>query len=162
VSQLWNTVIPTWASAIGTIGAFATGFVLLTRELVRERQRELQARREKAALFAVWPARALTQHDGISAIEAHLAMNNAGPEPVYDVTVQFSVGAEQEIVDYVGVVPPGLHRRDLPRQRQEVWIKSGASWLLRGSHSTPAVEDPLRADWLNILLNIFISKLVKI
>lgn len=75
-SELWSS----WFAAIGTMGAFITGGVLLVRELNRDHERQLQREKEQANKIAAW-----VQVDAVGKI-IFIALNNSAL-PVYNAVI---------------------------------------------------------------------------
>lgn len=147
MSDLWSVWVPTWLSAVGTVGAFSTGGVILLRELRRDREREIQAMRERAGVFSVWPVREESRSAGVPVLESRLVLSNAGAEPVYDVVVEYERSGEALMRDAIGMVPPGQLVRNVPRELNEVWVRAGSAWRRQGRPEDPVVDDPLRQPW---------------
>jgi hypothetical protein len=103
-------------SALGTVGAFATGFVLLRREHLREEVRAEDARRDQAVKVSAWIEAARTSSGGR---ELFFHVHNASQMPIYEVSVRNPVtgGDEPEEAEFIGLVPPGQTiRRPAPKE----------------------------------------------
>lgn len=147
MSDLWGVWVPTWLSGVGTVGAFATGGVIVLRELKRDREREAQIERDRAGTFSVWPVLEETRNTGVPVLESRLVLNNAGAEPVYDVIVEYQRGATEPMTDAIGMVPPGRLVRNLPRQLGDVWVQADSGWRRQGAPHDASIEDPHRQPW---------------
>jgi hypothetical protein len=148
MTDLWGALIPTWLSSVGTIGAFATGGVLIVREMRRDRDREEQDRRQKAGVVAAWLIRTETRTASLATIESRLKVNNAGTEPVYDVEVRYIAPITRTVVtDQLGVMPPGEHTLDLPAVIAQTWIQAEDGWILRSGNQSSTASDPHREPW---------------
>ncbi|HEY6794244.1 MAG TPA: hypothetical protein VI248_06140 [Kineosporiaceae bacterium] len=103
-------------SSLGTVGAFATGMVLLRREHQREEARAEDARRDQAVKVSAWIEAARTPSGGR---ELFFHVHNASRMPIYEVSVRNPVteGDEPEEAEFIGLVPPGQTiRRPAPKE----------------------------------------------
>jgi hypothetical protein len=106
-------------SAVGTVGAFAVGMVLLRQEQLREVKRAEEDQRSQAVKVSAWIEARRTPHGGR---ELYFHIHNASDMPIYEVSLPSPVptgdGAEAE---FVGLVPPGQTvQRVAPRE----WLKA--------------------------------------
>ena len=106
-------------SAVGTVGAFAVGMVLLRQEQLREVKRAEEDQRSQAVKVSAWIEAQRTPHGGR---ELYFHIHNASDMPIYEVSLPSPVptgdGAEAE---FVGLVPPGQTvQRVAPRE----WLKA--------------------------------------
>lgn len=94
-------------AAIGTVGAFATGGVLLIRERRRDEQREVEQRRMQASLVSAFtdPQSAVAE----TYVPVQVLVQNGSSSPVYDVCLVFPDStAPAGAVNYaVGLIPGG-------------------------------------------------------
>lgn len=148
MGTLWTVDIPTWLVAVGTIGAFGTGGVVLLRELGRDREREAAIVRQQATAIAAWPTRTENMADSPPTISTLLVLNNASTEPVYDVRVTYQPKtAGAALTDEIDLLPPGSHERDLPPVLQETLVKSANGWVRRGSPQAQPISKPYAEPW---------------
>jgi len=108
-------------SAIGTVGAFLVGFVLLRREQNREAERTEEERRAQAAKVSAW----VGIYDKVTGgRELAFHIHNASDMPIYDVELPLPVPVGEEArTEFVGLVPPGQTiRRPAPHE----WMRSYA------------------------------------
>lgn len=144
----WTIDIPTWLVAVGTVGAFGTGGVVLLRELGRDREREAAIARQQATAIAAWPTRSENPNDSPLTISTHLVVNNASTEPVYDVLVSYQPKtAGAVLTDEIDLLPPGSHERDLPPALQETLVKSANGWVRHGSPKDQPISKPHAEPW---------------
>jgi hypothetical protein len=104
----WASVYVDVAAAIGTIGAFVVGFVLLRREQNREAVRDEDARRSQAVKVSAWVEAQRTAQGGR---EVLFFVHNASDMPIYEVSLPSpDEGADE--AEFIGLVPPGqtIHR----------------------------------------------------
>lgn len=105
-------------SAVGTVGAFTTGFLLLRREFRREADRAEDERRAQAARISAW-VEVYVRADGARELAFHI--HNASDMPIYEVELPLPGRPEGEGVEFVGLVPPGQTiRRPAPPE----WLRS--------------------------------------
>lgn len=91
-------------SAVGTVGAFVVGFVLLRREHRREADRAEDERRAQAACISAW-VELYRKPDGTKELAFHV--HNASDMPIYEVELPLSGQPIDGHVEFVGLVPPG-------------------------------------------------------
>lgn len=106
-------------SAIGTVGAFLLGFILLRREHRREADRAEDERRAQATRISAW-IEARRRPDGTHELTYHV--HNASEMPIYDVSLPHPTptdagGAEE----FIGLVPPGQAVR---RPAPDAWLRT--------------------------------------
>jgi hypothetical protein len=106
-------------SAVGTVGAFVVGFVLLRREHRREDGRAEDDKRAQAARISAW-VEAYRHADGKRELAFHI--HNASDMPIFDVELPMpTLPDKQPVAEFVGLVPPGQTiRRPAPPE----WLRS--------------------------------------
>lgn len=106
-------------SAVGTVGAFLVGFLLLRREHQREAERAEDERRAQASRISAW-VEARRRPDGTREIALHI--HNASEMPIYEVELplQAPAGEQEATEEFVGLVPPGQTTRPAPAE----WARS--------------------------------------
>jgi hypothetical protein len=105
-------------AAVGTVGAFVLGFVLLRKEQRREAERSEDERRAQAARISAW-VEVYRKSDGTREIAFHI--HNASDMPIYEVELPLPNPEREEITEFVGLVPPGQTiRRPAPSE----WLRS--------------------------------------
>jgi len=115
----WLNTAANVFQSVGTVGAFATGFVLLRREHRRESERAEDERRAQAARVSAW-VEIHRSNDGTRELALHV--HNASDMPIYEVELPLPDPAGQEPgTEFIGLVPPGQTiRRPAPRE----WMRS--------------------------------------
>lgn len=109
----WVSVYVNLAAAIGTIGAFVVGFVLLRREQNREAARDEDGRRSQAVKVSAWVEAQRTAHGGR---EVLFLVHNASEMPIYEVSLPTPDENDNE-AEFIGLVPPGQTiQRPAPRE----------------------------------------------
>jgi hypothetical protein len=104
-------------SAVGTVGAFVLGFVLLRREQQREADRAEDERRSQAARISAW-IELYRKPDGAWELAFHI--HNASDMPIYEVELPLP-GGDEGAAEFVGLVPPGQTiRRPAPAD----WVRT--------------------------------------
>ena len=105
--------------AVGTVGAFLVGFLLLRREHRREAERADDERRAQAERISAWIE--LTRKlDGSRDLAFHI--HNASAMPIYEVELPLPSRGEQEpSSEFVGLVPPG---QTIQRPAPTDWLRS--------------------------------------
>lgn len=141
MSDFWNTVLPGWLSSVGTVGAFATGGILLGREVHRDREREFEDKKSHARTFAVWIVRDPVQSAGPRSVVSRLQLSNTSSEPIYHVVVYFYPHDSQRLEERIGMVPPGTHQRSLPPSLNETLVWSQTGWKLDSRPNDPPIAD---------------------
>jgi hypothetical protein len=105
-------------SAVGTVGAFVLGFVLLRKEQRREADRSEDERKAQAARISAW-VEVYRKADGSREIAFHI--HNASDMPIYEVELPLPNPGGEEVTEFVGLVPPGQTiRRPAPVE----WLRS--------------------------------------
>lgn len=106
-------------SAVGTVGAFVIGFVLLLREHRREAERTEDASRAQASRISAW-VEAYGRQDGTRELAFHI--HNASDMPIYEAELPLPARFdEDQTAEFVGLVPPGQTvRRPAPGE----WLRS--------------------------------------
>jgi hypothetical protein len=100
----WVTAGAEVFSAVGTVGAFVVGFVLLRREQGREAERAEDERRTQAARISAW-LEVYRKPDGARELAFHI--HNASDMPIYDVELPLAGSDTEAQAEFVGLVPPG-------------------------------------------------------
>jgi len=115
----WLSAFADVFSAVGTVGAFLVGFLLLRREHRREADRAEDERRAQAARISAWVELTL-KTDGTRELAFHI--HNASAMPIYEVELPLPArGDETPSAEFVGLVPPGQTiRRPAPTE----WLRS--------------------------------------
>lgn len=109
----WVSVYVNLAAAIGTIGAFVVGFVLLRREQNREAARDDDARRSQAVKVSAWVE---AQRTALGGREVLFLVHNASEMPIYEVSLP-SADEDDKEAEFIGLVPPGQTiQRPAPRE----------------------------------------------
>ncbi|MFG1610743.1 hypothetical protein [Actinoplanes sp. NPDC049265] len=105
--------------AVGTVGAFLVGFLLLRREHRREAERADDERRSQAERISAWIE--LTRKlDGGRELAFHI--HNASAMPIYEVELPLpSRGDQKPDSEFVGLVPPG---QTIQRSAPAEWLRS--------------------------------------
>lgn len=128
----WLSVAAEIFSAIGTVGAFLIGFVLLRREHRREAERSEDERRAQAARISAW-IEAHRRSGGTRELLYHI--HNASDMPIYDVALPTPTPADDgRTEEFVGLVPPG----------QTVRRPAPAAWLC-----TYVEPEPVQIEFLD-------------
>ena len=105
-------------SAVGTVGAFVVGFVLLRKEQRREAARSDDQHRAQAAKISAWVEMYRT---GEGSRELAFHIHNASDMPIYEVELPLPGPDGTEVTEFVGLVPPGQTiRRSAPAD----WLRS--------------------------------------
>ena len=113
----WIPVTAEVLSAVGTVGAFATGFVLLRQEHQREELRSEDERRQQAIKVSAWVEAHSTAY---GARELLFHVHNASEMPIYEVSLATPEEDTHE-AEFIGLVPPGQTvQRPAPRE----WLKT--------------------------------------
>lgn len=111
-------------SAIGTVGAFVVGFVLLRREHHREAERAEDERRAQASRISAW-VEATNPPGTPRRVEFHI--HNASDMPIYEVELPRVLPDRQEAEHadvFIGLVPPGRTiRRPAPAEWQRTYVE---------------------------------------
>ena len=106
-------------SAVGTVGAFATGFVLLRRELRREEERTNEQRRSQAVKVSAW-MEGRRGREGTIAL--YFFVHNASDMPIYEVALPLpTLPGEPPRAEFIGLVPPG---QTVERRAPDEWLKT--------------------------------------
>lgn len=105
-------------SAVGTVGAFVLGFVLLRKEQRREAERSDDERRSQAAKISAW-VEMFRKADGSRELAFHI--HNASDMPIYEVELPLPSPDGQEVTEFVGLVPPG---QTIRRPAPSDWLRS--------------------------------------
>lgn len=113
----WIPVTVDALSAVGTVGAFAIGFVLLRKEQRREEARAEEGRRLQAIKVSAWVEAQATAYGGR---ELLFHVHNASEMPIYEVSLPMPEEDAHE-AEFIGLVPPGQTvQRPAPRK----WLKT--------------------------------------
>jgi hypothetical protein len=106
-------------SAVGTVGAFLVGFLLLRREHHREAGRAEDERRAQAERISAW-VELIRKADGGRELAFHI--HNASAMPIYEVELPLPArGDEEPGSEFVGLVPPG---RTIQRAAPADWLRT--------------------------------------
>jgi hypothetical protein len=106
-------------SAVGTVGAFLVGFMLLRREHRREAERSEDARRVQAERISAW-VEMFRKADGDRELAFHI--HNASDMPIYEVELPMpAYGEEEQRSEFIGLVPPG---RTVQRPAPADWLRT--------------------------------------
>jgi hypothetical protein len=117
VPNAWVPVIVEALSAVGTVGAFVVGFVLLRKEHRREEARAEEERRQQAIKVSAWVEAHATTYGGR---ELLFHVHNASEMPIYEVSLPTPDDSAHE-AEFIGLVPPGQTvQRPAPRE----WLKT--------------------------------------
>ncbi len=113
LSPDWASVVVDGLAAIGTLGAFAVGFVLFRREHRREEARTEDDRRSQAVKVSAWVESQRTPQGGQQVL---FFVHNASDMPIYEVSLPTPDEDDNE-ADFIGLVPPGQTiQRPAPRE----------------------------------------------
>jgi hypothetical protein len=113
----WIPVTVDALAAMGTVGAFAVGFVLLRKEHRREETRAEEGRRLQAIKVSAWVEAHATAYGGR---ELRFHVHNASEMPIYEVSLSTPDEGAHE-AEFIGLVPPGQTvQRPAPRD----WLKT--------------------------------------
>jgi hypothetical protein len=106
-------------AAVGTVGAFLLGFLLLRREHKREAERAEDERRAQASRISAW-VEAYRRTDGTREIALHI--HNASDMPIYEVELpQPTPSPDEPAEEFIGLVPPG---QTIRRRASAEWLRS--------------------------------------
>ncbi|HEY8474309.1 MAG TPA: hypothetical protein VIL37_16970 [Natronosporangium sp.] len=153
----WISTAAEVFSAVGTVGAFWIGFLLLRREHRREADRAEEERRAQASQISAW-VEAYRRADGTREVAFHI--HNASDMPIYEVALPLPEPTHQEqSEEFIGLVPPGQTiRRTAPAEWQRAyrepepvqiefldsagrrWTRDEQGTLLPGSDHSAAVS----------------------
>jgi hypothetical protein len=117
VPSAWIPVTVDALSAIGTVGAFAIGFMLLRKEHRREEARAEEGRRLQAIKVSAWVEAHATAHGGR---ELLFHVHNASEMPIYEVSLPMPDDGAHE-AEFIGLVPPG---QTVQRRAPREWLKT--------------------------------------
>lgn len=144
--------LPSWLSAIGTVGAFAVALFLL-RQQIRDRRAEVEDRRiAQARLVSAWLDKVVAP-PGPGQFVLVVLIRNGSLEPVYNVALRVEVGVRGTFVRQPGVFGPGETREfeitlpSYPRGTPNPAIlfvdSAGRRWLRvgGGQMKTPTQEE---------------------
>lgn len=118
--------VPAWLevgsnvfSAIGTVGAFGIGMVLLRQEHRREEQRNEEQRRSQAVKVSAWLEATRTSTGGQ---EIYFHVHNASDMPIFEVSLQTPLPEDEATeAEFIALIPPGQTiKRPAPRE----WLSS--------------------------------------
>src|SRR5690349_24704494 len=100
LSADWASVIVDGIAAVGTLGAFAVGFVLFRREHHREEARAEDQRRSQAVKVSAWVEAQRTAQGGREVV---FFVYNASDMPIYEVSLLTpDEGADE--AEFIGLV----------------------------------------------------------
>ncbi|GAA0532610.1 hypothetical protein GCM10010172_11730 [Paractinoplanes ferrugineus] len=115
----WLSAFADVFSAVGTVGAFALGFLLLRREHRREADRAEDERRSQAEQISAWVE---MTHKLEGGRELLFHIHNASAMPIYEVELPLPArDGEEPRSEFVGLVPPG---RTVQRAAPGEWVRS--------------------------------------
>lgn len=115
----WVSTSANVFASLGTVGAFASGMVLLQREHRREAAREDEARRDQAVKISAWIEDRRTPSGGR---ELLFLVHNASDMPIYEVALRdLTADAESEEAEFISLVPPG---QTVTRPAPSSWLAS--------------------------------------
>ena len=98
-------------ASVGTVGAFATGLILLRREHRQEADRTEDDRRAQASKVSAWVELYRTP-DGSRELMFHV--HNSSDMPIYEVELPLPTrGDDEPETEFIGLVPPGQTIRRL-------------------------------------------------
>jgi hypothetical protein len=118
LADSWIAVGADAFSAVGTVGAFVLGFVLLRKEQSREADRSEDERRSQAARISAW-VEVYRKPDGGREIAFHI--HNASAMPIYEVELPLPHPDGEGTTEFIGLIPPGQTiRRPAPLE----WLRS--------------------------------------
>ena len=119
LASAWVGIGANIFEAVGTVGAFVVGFVLLRREHRREADRAEEERRAQAARISAWVE---VHHTRDATRELAFHIHNASDMPIYEVELPLPTRSDEErVIEFVGLVPPGQTvRRPAPPE----WLRS--------------------------------------
>ena len=113
LSADWASVLVDALAALGTMGAFAVGFVLFRREHRREETRAEDERRSQAVKVSAWVEAQRTAPGGRDVL---FFVHNASDMPIYEVSLSTPDDGDDE-AEFIGLVPPGQTiQRPAPRE----------------------------------------------
>lgn len=113
LSPDWASVVVDGVAAVGTVGAFTVGFVLLRREHRREEARAEDECRSQANKVSAWVEAQRTAQGGR---EVLFFVHNASDRPIYEVSLPTPDEGDDE-AEFIGLVPPGQTiQRPAPRE----------------------------------------------
>ena len=104
LSAEWASVVVDAVAAVGTLGAFAVGFVLFRREHRREEVRAEDQRRSQAVKVSAWVEAQRTAQGGR---EVLFFVHNASDMPIYEVSLPTPDEGDDGEAEFIGLVPPG-------------------------------------------------------
>lgn len=114
----WIPVAVDALAAVGTVGAFGIGFMLLRKEHRREEARAQEERRLQAIKVSAWVEAHATAHGGR---ELLFHVHNASEMPIYEVSLPMPDDEGAHEAEFIGLVPPGQTvQRPAPRD----WLKT--------------------------------------
>jgi hypothetical protein len=114
----WVNAAASIFSAVGTVGAFIVGFVLLRAEHRREAERSEDERRSQAARISAW-VELVRNVDGTKELAFHI--HNASDMPIFEVELPLPMPSAEERSEFVGLVPPG---QTIRRRAPVEWLRS--------------------------------------
>ena len=94
----WGDV-PTWAAAVGTIGAFTVSLALLARQIADRRRETVERRTSQARLVSAWISELRLPEGGSPAIV--LLLRNPSEQPIYEVQLRVPVGVRGTFVRWL-------------------------------------------------------------
>lgn len=151
------TDLPSWLSAVGTVGAFAVALFLLGVQIWDRRGEAQDRRMAQARLVSTWWSDVLHEPEPQPVLV--ILVRNGSAEPVYGVLVRVQVGVRGTYVRQVGVLGPGETRElqvviagylklvpapdiTFKDAAGRTWMRPGTGELTEGAPSPPFAEDP--------------------
>jgi hypothetical protein len=119
LASTWVSTAADVFSAVGTVGAFLLGFLLLRQEHHREAGRAEDERRAQAERISAW-VEAYRKTDGTRELAFHI--HNASDMPIYEAELPLPRQRDEEpAAEFVGLVPPG---QTVKRSAPGEWLRS--------------------------------------
>jgi hypothetical protein len=114
----WIDVGANVFSAVGTVGAFAIGMVLLRQEHKREELRNEEQRRSQAVRVSAWLEATRNAQGGR---DLFFFVHNASDMPIFEVALASPEADDGSEAEFIALVPPGQTiQRPAPRD----WLKT--------------------------------------
>jgi hypothetical protein len=106
-------------SAVGTVGAFAIGMVLLRQEHKREEQLNEERRRSQAVKVSAWLEDRATR---LGDRELWFHVHNGSDMPIFEVSLPMPIPTgDDDEAEFIALVPPG---QTIQRRAPEDWVNS--------------------------------------
>ena len=124
MDSAWIDTASNVFAAVGTVGAFILGFVLLRREQHRDAETAEDERRSQAARVSAW-VKMYRRTDGARELAFHV--HNASDMPIYEVELPLpgpDGRAAEADAEFIGLVPPGQTiRRPAPKDWSRTYVQ---------------------------------------